>query len=107
MSARWRSWGEGLLSLVLFFSLCLAADRVQAQSRMDGVGRVLAVDEANGTLSVDHGPMGAMPPMRMRLPVHNLEALKGIKVGDVIHFVLEVQNDALGVTSIEKTDDRQ
>lgn len=67
---------------------------------------MLAVDEANSTLSVDHGPMGFMPPMRMRLPVSKVELLRGLKKGDVIRFSLEVHDDALQITSVEKIDDR-
>jgi len=95
-----------LLSVVLFFSLCLAAARAQAQSRLDGIGQVLAVDEENSTLSVHHGAMGSMPPMRMRLPVNKIELLRGLKKGDMIHFVLEVEDGILQVTSIEKIEDR-
>ena len=107
MKARFQPRSCWLASIAFGFGLCLIAAVAQAQSRIDGVGLVLAVDEASSTLSVDHGPMGPMPPMRMRLPVHKAELLRGLKKGDVIHFVLEVQDGVLQVTSIEKTAEGQ
>lgn len=97
-----------LLSLALFFSLLLAAAaQLHAQSRFEGDGRVIKVDEAEHMLFLAHGPIpGFMPvPMRHGFAVHKDELLKGLKAGDMVHFVLEVQNDILGIASLEQIGD--
>ena len=109
MDGRVKSWGGWLRSLVLFLSVCLAAaSHLQAQSRFEGKGRVLGVDEEKRMLFLAHGPIpGFMPPMRHGFEVHRVELLRGLKKGDVIHFVLEVQNEIFGISSIEQIEDRQ
>ncbi len=108
MEVRFHSWSRRLLSLVLFFSLLLAvAAHSHAQSRFEGDGRVIKVDEAEHMLFLAHGPIpGFMPvPMRHGFAVHKDELLKGLKAGDMVHFVLEVQNDILGIASLEQVGD--
>ena len=109
MGVRLRSWSAWLLSVVLFFSLCLVVGDVHAQDRLEGDGRVLGVDEPNRMLFLAHGPIpGFMPaPMRHGFAVHRVELLRGLKKGDMVHFVLEVENDILGISSIEQLEDRQ
>lgn len=110
MDVRLRSWSAWLLSVVLFFSLCLAVTaHLEAQSRLEGDGRVLGVDEPNRMLFLAHGPIpGFMPtPMRHGFAVHRVELLRGLKKGDMVHFVLEVENDILGISSIQQIEDRQ
>ncbi len=103
--------GRGrLLSIALFFGLLLTvAAHSHAQSRFEGDGRVIKVDEAEHMLFLAHGPIpGFMPvPMRHGFAVHRDELLKGLKAGDTVHFVLEVQNDILGISSVEQIGDRQ
>jgi len=110
MSVRPHAWRRRLLSMALFFSLCLgAAGHLNAQDRFEGNGRVIKVDEAEHMLFLAHGPIpGFMPfPMRHGFAVHRDELLKGLKAGDTVHFVLEVQNDILGISSIEQIGDQQ
>jgi Cu/Ag efflux protein CusF len=104
------AWTRLVLSIAFFSGLCLAsAAHSNAQSRLEGDGRVIKVDEAEHMLFLAHGPIpGFMPlPMRHGFAVHRDELLKGLKVGDMIHFVLDVQNDILGISSIEHIGDRQ
>ncbi len=108
MVVRVRLWTRLLLSIVLFLSLCLpAVMRLDAQSRFEGDGRVIRVDEAEHMLFLAHGPIpGFMPvPMRHGFAVHRVELLRGLKKGDMVHFALEVQNDILGISSIEQVGD--
>lgn len=108
MGVKWQLWSRRLLSVVLFFSLWLAvAGHLEAQSRLEGDGHVLGVDEPNRMLFLAHGPIpGFMPaPMRHGFAVHRVELLRGLKKGDRVHFVLEVQNDILGISSIEQVGD--
>jgi Cu/Ag efflux protein CusF len=101
--------GRWARSIALFVSLCLAvALNVHAQSRFEGNGRVLGVDEEKRMLFLAHGPIpGFMPPMRHGFEVHQVELLRGLKKGDMVHFVLEVQNEILGISSIKQIEDRE
>jgi len=107
MDVRVADWGRWARLIALFVSLCLAvALNVNAQSRLEGNGRVLGVDEEKRMLFLAHGPIpGFMPPMQHGFEVHQVELLRGLKKGDMIHFVLEVQNEILGISSIEKAKD--
>ena len=110
MSVRLHTWRLRLLSLPFLLALCLgAASHSNAQSRLEGDGRVIKVDEAEHMLFLAHGPIpGFMPvPMRHGFAVHRDELLRGLKTGDLVHFVLEVQNDILGISSIQQIGDQQ
>ena len=109
MEAKVNHRGRWARSIALFVSLCLAvALNVHAQSRFEGNGRVLGVDEEKRMLFLAHGPIpGFMPPMRHGFEVHRVELLRGLKKGDMVHFVLEVQNEILGISSIKQIEDRQ
>jgi len=66
-------WNRRLLSIALFCHLCLAAVPVYAQPRFEGEGRVVAVDETQGTVTLHHGPiLGLMPAMRMAFPLQQV-----------------------------------
>ncbi len=110
MEAKLHNQGRRLLLMVLFLSLWLGvAVHLHAQSRYEGDGKVIKVDEAEHMLFLAHGPIpGFMPvPMRHGFAVHRDELLKGLKAGDMVHFILEVQNDILGISSVEQIGDRQ
>ena len=109
MEAKVNHRGRWARSIALFVSLCLAvALNVHAESRFEGNGRVLGVDEEKRMLFVAHGPIpGFMPPMRHGFEVHRVELLRGLKKGDMVHFVLEVQNEIFGISSIKQIEDRQ
>jgi len=109
MDVRVADWGRWVLSIALIVGLCLAvALNLNAQSRFEGNGRVLGVDEEKRMLFLAHGPIpGFMPPMRHGFEVHRVELLRGLKKGDMVHFVLEVQNEIFGISSIEQIEDRQ
>ena len=109
MEAKVNHRGRWARSIALFVSLCLAvALNVHAQSRFEGNGRVLGVDEEKRMLFLAHGPiLGFMPPMRHGFEVHQVELLRGLKKGDMVHFVLEVQNEIFGISSIKQIEDRQ
>ena len=103
-----KRWGQRLLAIVLFSSLFLGAADLHAQDRYQGKGQVLGVDEEKRMLFLAHGPIpGFMPPMRHGFEVHRVELLRGLKKGDMVHFVLEVQNEIFGISSIEQIEDRQ
>ena len=98
-------WGRWALLVALFSSLCLApVVNVVADSRYEGEGQVLCVDVEKHMLFVAHGPIpGFMPrPMRHGFEVHKVELLKGLEKGDRVRFVLEVQDEIFGISSVEK-----
>ena len=105
MDGRIKRWGQRLLAIVLLLGISLADADLRAQDRYQGEGRVLGVDEEKRMLFIAHGPIpGFMPaPMRHGFAVHRVELLQGLQKGDMIRFVLEVKDEVLGISSIEKT----
>ena len=75
---RLRSWSRILVSITICWNLHLAAVSGQAQPRFEGEGRVVALDESEGIVTLDHGPIpGLMPAMQMAFPVQRAEQLVG------------------------------
>jgi Cu/Ag efflux protein CusF len=69
----------------------------------EGEGRVLAVNEAKSTVTLDHGPIpGLMPPMRMRFTVENRDQLRALVVGDTVRFSLGSRGHEMVIVSIER-----
>jgi len=102
MGIRFHLWRRWLLSIALFCHLCLAAVPVDAQPRFEGEGRVVAVDETQGTVTLDHGPIvGLMPAMRMAFPVQQVEWLQGLQVGAVVRFALQARGPEWVIATIE------
>src|SRR5712671_6752944 len=95
-------WSRLLLSTTLCCHLCLAAVLVHAQPHFGGEGRVVAMDETQGTVTLDHGPIsGLMPAMRMAFPVQQVEWLQGLQVGAVVRFSLQARGPEWVITTIE------
>ncbi len=102
MDVRLHPWRRRLLSTALFCHLCLATVSVDAQPRFEGEGRVVAVDETQGTVTLDHGPIpGLMPAMRMAFPVQQVERLQGLQVGAVVRFSLQARGPEWVIATIE------
>ena len=94
-------WHRRLLSTVLLISLCLAIVHTHAQPPFAGEGRIVAVDAAQGAVTLDHGPIaGLMPAMRMAFPVQPVERLQGLQVGETVRFTLEPRGPEWIITSI-------
>jgi thiol-disulfide isomerase/thioredoxin/Cu/Ag efflux protein CusF len=107
MDARLRPRCRRLLSTLLLVHLCLAIAHGQDQPRFEGEGRVVAVDAARGMVTLDHGPIsGLMPAMRMAFPVQQVELLKGLQVGDVVRFSLQLRGPEWVIAAIEPAEDR-
>jgi len=99
--------GRRLVSTALLVSLCLALVQAQAQSRFTGEGRVVAVDAAQGTVTLDHGPIpGFMAAMRMAFAVQPVERLQELQVGDTVRFDLEPRGPAWVIVTLEPTGER-
>jgi thiol-disulfide isomerase/thioredoxin len=100
-------WHGRLLSTAFFVHLCLAALWAHAQPPFAGEGRVVAVDAAQGAVTLDHGPIpGLMPAMRMAFPVQPVEQLQGLQVGETVRFVLAPRGSEWVIASIEPTGER-
>jgi Cu(I)/Ag(I) efflux system protein CusF len=66
-------------------------------------GLVTKVDEAAGTVEIDHEDIkDMMPPMKMIFNTKDKSILKGIAVGDRVEFVLEYKHPTEIVKSIKK-----
>ncbi len=91
-----------LVALAVLALVGLAAlTSPHAQTRFGGEGRVMAVDEANAAVTLDHGPIpGLMAAMRMQFPVKSVELLQGLRVGDVVRFSLEPRGPEWVVATI-------
>jgi len=69
-----------------------------------GQGKVMAVNEQEGYLELDHGPMPSLqwPPMRMAFAVPDKAQLSGIKEGDAVEFEVRGQPNRNGDYVIER-----
>jgi thiol-disulfide isomerase/thioredoxin len=93
-----------LLTTLLVMLWLTDAAWLHAQSRFEGEGRVVAVDEAKSTVTLDHGPIpGLMGRMRMEFPVREAGLLKELKVGDVVRFSLEPRGPEWVIAAIDRT----
>lgn len=93
-----------LFALVLLGAFCLAdVTPSHAQPRFEGEGRVVAMDEARGTVTLDHDPIpGLMSAMRMEFLVQKLDLLRGLRVGEVVRFALEARGPEWVVAAIDR-----
>ena len=98
---------RGATALLLLIAVPIAfAAWAGAQSPFEGEGKIVALDPANETITLDHGPIpGLMPPMRMRFPVQPVEQLRKLKVGDVVRFSLGSRGDEMIIATIERLDE--
>lgn len=67
-----------------------------------GEGKITAIDEAKGLVTLDHGEIVALkwPPMSMGFEA-SAELLKGLKVGDRVAFELDWNGATGRITRIE------
>jgi thiol-disulfide isomerase/thioredoxin len=78
-----------------------------AQPRFEGEGKVVAVDRAQGMVTLNHGPIqGLMPAMQMAFPVQQIELLQGLHVGETVRFSLQARGAEWVVATIEPAGDR-
>lgn len=82
-------------------ALALVATVAVAQ---DAKGKVTKVDEAQGKLSIDHGPIKKydMDAMTMIFKAADPAMLKAVKPGDNVTFNLDKVNGQFTVTKIDK-----
>ena len=93
-----------LVSLLVAVGLGLGAGE-PALAQFEGEGRVIGLDTAAATVTLDHGPIpGLMPPMRMRFSVQSPEQLGKLKVGDRVRFSLGSRGDEVTIVTIERLD---
>lgn len=91
-----------LLATTLFCHLCLATVLGHAQSSFEANGRVVAVDELQRTVTLDHGPIpGLMPAMRRAFPVQQFEQLHGLPMGAAVRFSLQAGGPAWVIATSE------
>ena len=99
---RLHPWSRLLVSTALCWHLHLAVVPGHAQPRFEGEGRVVAVDENQRTVTLDHGPiLGLMPAMRMAFPAQPAEQLLGLQVGALVRFSLQARGLEWVIATIE------
>ncbi|HJQ33173.1 MAG TPA: SCO family protein [Pyrinomonadaceae bacterium] len=94
-------------SLFKTFAVLLAAAALSAcaggranEKRYEFKGKVVGVDRAKGTVSVEHEEIkGYMAAMTMDFPLRDADALKVVEVGDRIQATLVVTDDAYWLES--------
>ena len=100
-------WWQRFVCTTVVVHLCLALGQAQDQARFTGEGRVVAVDAAQGTVTLDHGPIpGLMPAMRMAFPAQPVERLRELQVGDTVRFGLEPRGPEWVIVTLELTGER-
>jgi peroxiredoxin/Cu/Ag efflux protein CusF len=101
------SWSRLLVSTALCWHLHLVVVPGHAQPRFEGEGRVVAVEENQSTVTLDHGPiLGLMPAMRMVFPVDPAEQLLGLQVGALVRFSLQARGLEWVIATIEPVGDQ-
>lgn len=88
-----------IISILTFTALALPALAQQVN------GTVKKVDEAQGKLTIDHGPIKNldMDAMSMVFRAGDPAMLKGLKSGDRIKFDADRVNGQITVTKLQKT----
>jgi len=100
-------WSRMLVSIAVCGYLHLAVVAAHAQPRFEGEGRVVALDESEGIVTLDHGPIsGLMPAMQMAFPVQRPEQLVGLQAGARVRFSLQARGPEWVIAIIEPVGDR-
>ncbi|MDP3407321.1 copper-binding protein [Bosea sp. (in: a-proteobacteria)] len=88
-----------ITSIIAFTALALPAVAQQVN------GTVKKVDEAQGKLTIDHGPIKNldMDAMSMVFRAGDPAMLKGLKSGDKIKFDADRVNGQITVTKLQRT----
>jgi thiol-disulfide isomerase/thioredoxin len=99
-------WSRMLVSIATYGCLHLAVGAAQAQTRFEGEGRVAALDESEGIVTLDHGPISdLMPAMQMAFPVQRPEQLVGLQAGALVRFSLQARGLEWVIATIEPVGD--
>lgn len=82
----------------------MPAESAMATSPVQGIGTVMAVDAAAGTVTLEHEAINAIPwpAMTMKFKAEDPSILKGIAAGDHVAFELKNATDNGIVTMIKK-----
>lgn len=95
-----------MISRALLLAVCLlaapaAAEQGGAPAVFEGVGRVIAVDKKEATVTLDHEEIpGLMPAMRMRFTVERRADLDGLAKGDAVRFAVGHRGDEMVIVAI-------
>lgn len=93
-----------LLSAALPAAAHPGHDEAAAAQTIQGQGVVRAIDPRAGTITIQHGAIAALnwPAMTMNFRVASADVLRGVTVGNRIHFVLRTEGRAQVVTQIHR-----
>ena len=100
------SW-RALLVAACVVAAPAAAEEGGAPAVFEGVGRVVAVDKKDATVTLDHEEIpGLMPAMRMRFTVERRADLDGLKKGDAVRFALGSRGEEMVIVAIAASSKR-
>ena len=94
---------QSIIALSALAALAFGSSMAVAQDAMVK-GEVTKIDEAQGKLTINHGPIKKfdMDAMTMVFKAGDPAMLKGVKPGDKVQFVPDKVNGQFTVTKIEK-----
>jgi len=82
-------------------------EQQMVQAQYTSRGTVVSVDPSSSRIELDHEEIkGLMPAMTMPFRVKDAALLTGLKPGDQVTFVLDVNSGIELITKIEKTSNR-
>ena len=94
-----------IMTLGLAIGLWLFAIGRAFGEEFQGVGIVVTINPAKGTIVLNHEEIkGFMPPMIMPFPVASPDLLKGLKPGDPVRFTLKAEGTMGVITEIAKAE---
>jgi Cu/Ag efflux protein CusF len=79
------------------------APAAEVPQSADGVGVVRAIDTRNNRITIAHEPMPALgwPSMTMAFPLHSVDLLTGVAVGNRVNFTLVNHNGQPMVSALQ------
>jgi Cu/Ag efflux protein CusF len=102
-----------LIALLTFANLISCSDKAGGkeqqlvQAQYTSRGTVVSVNPSSSRIELDHEEIkGLMPAMTMPFRVNDAALLTGLKPGDQVTFVLDVNSGIELITKIEKTSNR-
>lgn len=92
-----------LLPVALLATGCQKATTSPAEKEFGVAGKVVAIDRAQGTVTLDHEDIpGLMQAMQMEFKVAEPALLDGLSPGDDVQGQLRVQDSGQVISALEK-----
>ena len=97
---RWRVGPALRIALGLALGLWVAGPAGAGPS-FDGQGRIIAVDPARSTVTIEHGGIpGLLPAAQSEFPAQNASVVQGVRPGDRVRFTLGATDESHGLLTV-------